>query len=129
MDPVVIMLILLIGCFCCCYCCSSMGAGGYYTYISNIAACFETPPDEGECPVIPPMGEGSLAGFMGLPGKIAQVCITNADDAGWLAGEVNFMSDDGQTKKTSTRGDICGYAKEIQEAAAAAAAAAAETTE
>jgi len=122
MDPVVIALIALIACCCCCYCCSCMGAGGYYAYISNIAACFGTPPTEGECPVIPPMGEGSLAGFMGLPGKIAEVCIANATDSEWMSGKVKIMSEDGQTESVEARSMVCGYAKEVQTAAAAAAA-------
>lgn len=114
MDPVVVMLILLIGCFCCCYCCSSMGAGGYYGYLWNVAACFGTPPDDEECPVIPWMGAGSMAGMMGLPGMIDAECIANSDDAEWGDGEVTIINEDGKEKKF-TRNEICGEAKTLTE--------------
>ena len=112
MDPIVIVLVVLIGCCCCCYCCSSMGAGGYYGYLSNIAACFGTPPDDEDCAPIPWMGAGTMAGMMGLPGMIDAECIANSDDSEWGAGEVTAIREGGDEKKY-TRKTICGAIKLI----------------
>ena len=112
MDKIVIVLIAVVGCYFCCYFSSCMAAGGYYGYLSNIAACFGTPPDDEDCAPIPWMGAGSMAGMMGLPGMIDAECIANSDDSEWGAGKVTAIREGGDEKKY-TRKTICGAIKEI----------------
>ena len=106
-SPVVILLLVIVMCCCSCYCCSSMSAGGYYLYLQQAAACFGTPPADGSaCGDIPDFGEGTLAGFVGLDGMIAEQCLANADDTEWLDGTVSRTVADGTI--TQKRSDVCG---------------------
>ena len=102
-----------------------MSAGGDYLYLQQAASCFGTPPADGSaCGDIPDFGEGTLAGFVGLDGLIAEQCLANADDTEWLDGTVTRTVADGTINEK--RRDVCGLAEELQLAAAETDATAAE---
>ena len=115
-SPVVILLLVMAMCCCGCYCCSSMGAGGYYLYLQQAAACFGTPPADGSaCGDIPDFGEGTIPGFVGLPGMIAEQCLAKIDDTAWQEGIVSRTV--GGAAVSQQRSVVCGYAEEIVAAA------------
>ena len=109
MDSTALGVVLLLLCCCCCYCSSSMGAGGYYVYLQNLAACFGST-ETISCSPLPFSGPGTLPAMFGLPAMIVTQCDANDDNETWADEEFPVVNAIGFQMNT-TRSNICTSAR------------------